>query len=73
MPVVLYQVWAFVAPGLYKKEQRFAFPLLATSIALFYAGIAFAYFVVFPLIFAFVSAVHARQRRVHADMTSRNI
>jgi len=56
MPVILYQVWAFVAPGLYKKEQRFAFPLLATSIALFYAGIAFAYYVVFPLIFAFVAS-----------------
>lgn len=53
MPVVLYQVWAFVAPGLYKKEKRFAFPLLATSIALFYAGIVFAYFVVFPLVFGF--------------------
>ena len=49
MPVVLYQVWAFVAPGLYLKEKRFAFPLLASSILLFYAGIAFAYFVVFPL------------------------
>lgn len=56
MPVVLYQVWAFIAPGLYKKEKRFAFPLLASSIVLFYVGIAFAYYVVFPLIFAFVSA-----------------
>lgn len=55
MPVILYQVWAFVAPGLYKKEKRFAFPLLASSIVLFYAGIAFAYYVVFPLIFAFVA------------------
>jgi sec-independent protein translocase protein TatC len=56
MPVVLYQLWAFVAPGLYKKEKRFAFPLLATSIVLFYAGLAFAYFVVFPLIFKFLVA-----------------
>ncbi len=56
MPVVLYQVWAFVAPGLYKKEKHFAFPLLATSIVLFYVGLAFAYFVVFPLIFNFVAA-----------------
>ncbi len=56
MPVVLYQVWSFVAPGLYRKEKRFAFPLLATSIVLFYAGLAFAYFVVFPLIFSFVVA-----------------
>ncbi len=53
MPVVLYQVWAFIAPGLYKKEKRFAFPLLASSIALFYLGIVFAYFVVFPLVFGF--------------------
>ena len=52
-PVVLYQVWAFVAPGLYLKEKRFAIPLLASSILLFYAGVAFAYLVVFPLIFNF--------------------
>ena len=56
MPVVLYQVWAFVAPGLYKKEKRFAMPLLVSSILLFYAGIAFAYFVLFPLVFTFVQA-----------------
>jgi sec-independent protein translocase protein TatC len=55
MPIILYQVWAFVAPGLYKKEKHFAFPLLASSIALFYGGLAFAYYVVFPLIFGFVS------------------
>lgn len=55
MPIILYQVWAFVAPGLYKKEKHFAFPLLASSILLFYAGLAFAYYVVFPLIFGFVS------------------
>ena len=53
VPVVLYQLWAFVAPGLYKKEKRFAFPLLFSSIILFYAGAAFAYFVVFPLVFGF--------------------
>ncbi len=53
IPVVLYQLWAFVAPGLYKKEKRFAFPLLFSSIFLFYAGAAFAYFVVFPLVFGF--------------------
>lgn len=56
MPVVLYQVWAFVAPGLYRKEKRFALPLLGTSILLFYLGIAFAYFLVFPLIFNFFTA-----------------
>jgi sec-independent protein translocase protein TatC len=43
MPYILYQVWAFVAPGLYKHEKRFAIPLLASSVVLFYLGIAFAY------------------------------
>jgi sec-independent protein translocase protein TatC len=57
MPVVLYHVWAFVAPGLYKKEKRFAFPLLGSSIILFYAGIAFAYFVVFELVFGFFASI----------------
>ncbi|MBT8098186.1 MAG: twin-arginine translocase subunit TatC [Gammaproteobacteria bacterium] len=57
MPVVLYQVWAFVAPGLYKKEKRFAFPLLGSSIFLFYAGVAFAYYVVFPLVFGFFGSI----------------
>ena len=56
MPVVLYQIWAFVAPGLYRKEKRFAFPLLASSIALFYMGVAFAYYIVFPLVFKFFVA-----------------
>ncbi|MBT8087853.1 MAG: twin-arginine translocase subunit TatC [Gammaproteobacteria bacterium] len=68
MPVILYQVWAFVAPGLYKKERRFAFPLLATSIVLFYAGIAFAYFVVFPLIFGFVSSFTPDKVEYQPDM-----
>lgn len=56
MPFVLYQFWAFIAPGLYKHEKRLATPLLISSILLFYIGIAFAFFVVFPLIFAFLSA-----------------
>ncbi|MEN7342341.1 MAG: twin-arginine translocase subunit TatC [Pseudomonadota bacterium] len=56
MPFILYQVWAFVAPGLYKKEKRFTIPLLSSSMILFYAGIAFAYFIVFPLIFNFFVA-----------------
>lgn len=57
MPVVLYQMWEFVSPGLYKREKRFAFPLLISSILLFYAGIAFAYYVVFPLMFGFFARV----------------
>jgi sec-independent protein translocase protein TatC len=56
MPFLLYQLWAFVAPGLYKHEKRLATPLLISSIFLFYLGVTFAYFVVFPLIFAFLSA-----------------
>jgi sec-independent protein translocase protein TatC len=57
MPVVLFQVWQFVAPGLYKREKRFAIPLMVSSIALFYAGIAFAYFIVFRVMFAFFASV----------------
>ena len=57
MPYVLYQAWAFVAPGLYKKEKRFAFPLLGSSILLFYLGAAFAFYVVGPLIFQFTAAL----------------
>jgi sec-independent protein translocase protein TatC len=53
MPVVLYQIWAFVAPGLYRHEKRFAIPLMLSSVLLFYAGVAFAYFFVFPTMFSF--------------------
>lgn len=57
MPVVLFQVWGFVAPGLYRREKRFAIPLLVSSIFLFYAGVAFAYFFVFKLVFGFFISV----------------
>jgi len=70
MPIVLYQVWAFVAPGLYRKEKRFAFPLLASSILLFYAGIAFAYFVLFPLVFRFLVAFAPDIVNVMPDITN---
>ncbi len=70
MPVVLYQVWAFVAPGLYKKEKRFAFPLLGSSILLFYAGIAFAYFVVFELVFGFFAAVTPQSVEMMTDIAA---
>jgi sec-independent protein translocase protein TatC len=53
MPVILGQIWGFIAPGLYKHEKRIAVPLLVSSIVLFYAGMAFAYFLVFPLMFHF--------------------
>ncbi|MFT3763541.1 MAG: twin-arginine translocase subunit TatC [Pseudoxanthomonas sp.] len=54
MPWVLYQAWAFVAPGLYQREKRLAKPLLASAVLLFYAGCAFAYFVVLPAVFNFL-------------------
>lgn len=56
MPHTLYQIWAFVAPGLYRHEKRLAVPLLVSSIVLFYLGMVFAYYVVFPLVFAFMVA-----------------
>jgi sec-independent protein translocase protein TatC len=57
MPVVLYQVWRFISPGLYRGERRFAVPLLVSSIVLFYLGVAFAYFVVIRMAFAFLISV----------------
>jgi len=69
MPVILYQIWAFVAPGLYRQEKRFTFPLLATSIMLFFVGMAFAYYVVFPLIFGFVSTFTPDTVNYQPDMT----
>lgn len=53
MPVVIYQIWAFIAPGLYRREKRFAVPLLVSAVLLFYVGVAFAYFAVFPVMFNF--------------------
>jgi sec-independent protein translocase protein TatC len=69
MPIVLFQVWNFVAPGLYKKEKRFAIPLLMTSILLFYCGIAFAYFVVFPLMFGFFVSIAPAGVEMQTDIT----
>ncbi|WP_415904704.1 twin-arginine translocase subunit TatC [Neptuniibacter sp. QD48_55] len=70
MPFVLHQIWGFIAPGLYKHEKRFAIPLLISSIFLFYAGIAFAYFVVFPLIFGFFTSVGPENVAVMTDISS---
>lgn len=69
MPYVLYQIWAFVAPGLYRHERRFAVPLLVSSIILFYAGVAFAYFVVFPLAFKFFATTTPAGVQMMTDMT----
>ena len=57
MPYILYQVWAFTAPGLYQNEKHFVLPLLMTSIVLFYMGMSFAFFAVFPLMFGFFASV----------------
>jgi sec-independent protein translocase protein TatC len=57
MPVLLYQAWAFVAPGLYQNEKRLARPLLVAAVLLFYIGAAFAYFLVLPAVFGFLTAV----------------
>jgi sec-independent protein translocase protein TatC len=70
MPVVIYQVWAFVAPGLYRREKKFAVPLVISSIILFYCGIAFAYWVVFPLMFAFFTSVTPEGVAMMTDISS---
>jgi len=57
VPFILHQAWAFIAPGLYSNEKRFAIPLLVSSVILFYSGIAFAYFIVLPLVFDFFTGI----------------
>ena len=68
MPYILHQIWGFIAPGLYNNEKRFALPLLASSILLFYAGVAFAFWVVFPLIFAFFTSVGPADVTIMTDI-----
>ena len=68
VPYLLHQLWAFVAPGLYSHEKRLAAPLLVSSVLLFYCSIAFAYFVVFPLLFAFFIAVAPEGVAVMTDI-----
>src|SRR4051812_1126124 len=70
MPFVLYQAWASVAPGLYRHEKRFAIPLVVSSIVLFYCGVAFAYFVVFPLMFTFLTSAAPHGVQVMTDMSN---
>jgi len=69
MPYVLYQIWAFIAPGLYRHEQRLAVPLLISSTLLFYLGCAFAYFLVLPTVFSFMQAVAPEGVMVMTDIT----
>ena len=68
IPYVLYQVWSFIAPGMYRHEKRLAIPLLVSSVALFYSGAAFAYYVVFPLIFAFFTSVGPTDVTIMTDI-----
>ncbi len=68
IPYVLFQVWSFIAPGMYRQEKRLAIPLLVSSVLLFYAGAAFAYFVVFPLVFAFFTSVGPTDVTIMTDI-----
>jgi sec-independent protein translocase protein TatC len=69
MPFILYQIWAFVAPGLYSHERKLILPLLVSSTGLFYAGMVFAYYVVFPLMFSFFIAVAPEGVEVMTDIS----
>lgn len=70
MPVILHQIWGFISPGLYRHERLLAIPLLVASVLLFYAGMAFAYFVVFPLAFAFLTSVAPEGVQIATDISS---
>ncbi len=69
IPVVMYQLWAFVAPALFRHEKRLAKPLLVSSVLLFYLGCAFAFFVVFPLVFGFMNRIAPEGVAVMTDIT----
>ena len=68
IPWILYQVWAFIAPGLYQKEKRLALPVLISSTLLFYCGMAFAYFVIMPIFFAFITSTAPEGVAVMTDI-----
>ena len=70
IPFILHQIWGFIAPGLYRHEKRIAIPLLVSSIFLFYAGMAFAYFLVFPLIFGFFASATPEGVSMMTDIAS---
>jgi len=70
IPVILYQVWGFIAPGLYQNEKRLLAPLMLGSTLLFYAGISFAYWVVFPVVFAFFTSVAPEGVTIATDISS---
>lgn len=70
VPYILYQIWAFVAPALYKQEKRLVYPLLISSTLLFYLGVAFAYYVVFPLVFGFLTNTAPEGVTMATDISS---
>ncbi|MGX2950409.1 twin-arginine translocase subunit TatC [Ursidibacter sp. B-7004-1] len=70
VPYILYQIWAFVAPALYKQEKRLVYPLLISSTLLFYIGVAFAYYVVFPLVFGFLTSTAPEGVTIATDISS---
>ncbi len=70
VPAILYQVWAFIAPGLYAREQRLILPLVVSSTVLFYSGMVFAYYVVFPLLFGFFIGIAPSGVVVMPDIAS---
>ena len=69
IPMVLYQLWAFVAPGLYRNERRLAVPLLVSATLLFYIGVAFAYFLVMPVVFGFLTGIAPTGVAVMTDIS----
>lgn len=69
MPYIIYQVWSFVAPGLYQHEKRIARPLLAAATVLFYVGCLFAYFIVMPVVFGFITKIAPEGVEVMTDIT----
>ncbi|MFC1236744.1 twin-arginine translocase subunit TatC [Vibrio sp. DW001] len=70
VPYILHQVWGFVAPGLYKHERKLVMPLMFSSSLLFYCGVAFAYYVVFPLVFSFFTAISLGSVEFATDISS---
>lgn len=70
MPYILYQAWAFIAPGLYANEKKIALPIFASSVLLFYAGIAFAYFVIIKLVTGFIVNIAPESIAVMTDINS---
>ena len=70
IPYVLFQIWSFIAPGLYKHEKRLMLPLLTSSTLLFYLGIAFTYYIVFPVVFGFFTSVAPEGVQVATDISS---